>query len=784
MNKLVLLFVLSIAYHTNYAREIIDNHVTADNTNHRNTTSTISDQKNIEDSILYQDQFDSENNAFNPGNGFSVVISDKSIAQITGDGSSGPYDSIAYVLEKPMDIKKLPSLFIKVKGTNTPDFRIDLQDTNGYVTNLYGISTTLAADYTIHAFNFQNKFLDGGYAGPCKSADAPCEVDATKIKKFIFSVSPGKGKYKGTIDIDWISVGDSLEPISQENDIKIRYNQVAYCLEAPKTISITAATAFSKLPYTIKNKDGVELITGVTNEATLWKAANRFACSVDISAIDSIGTYTFQAANQEITFRVHDQPYSALSEAAFKYYYYNRASTSLDAVYAKQFSRPAGHMDTAVKIHASAATPERPEGTLISSSKGWYDAGDYNKYVVNSGISTFTLLSAFEHYPMYYQNKKFNIPESGNAIPDILDEALWNIEWLLTMQDPTPGKEGVYHKLTSSNFSGVISPNEDKSDRYVVSKSTAASLNFAAVMAVASRVYKPYETQLGKPGFSNQLLNAAVKAYEWAKANPTTYYIQPAGINTGQYKDFNVTDEFQWAATELLITTADYKYAKDIKLDDIPEGIAPSWEFVSSLALISAAHHKEILVDQAPIKELQDKLIETADLFKTRLKHSPMKTQMSEDKTSTLEDQRGSFVWGSNGAAANEIMMLIRAYELTKDSTYLSAAYQAMDYILGRNGTGYCFVTGFGDKKAMHPHHRISEADASIDPIPGMLVGGPHNLWPSAKNECIYTDDQPATKYYDGWCSYSTNEVTINWNAPLTYITNALHSYRSKEHKK
>ena len=97
-------------------------------------------------------------------------------------------------------------------------------------------------------------------------------------------------------------------------------------------------------------------------------------------------------------------------------------------------------------VHASAASKERPEGTVIASAKGWYDAGDYNKYIVDSGISTYTLLAAFEHYRDYFARKRTGIPESGNRLPDILDEALWNPEWMLTMQDPHDG--GVYNKLT------------------------------------------------------------------------------------------------------------------------------------------------------------------------------------------------------------------------------------------------------------------------------------------------------------------------------------------------
>src|SRR5690606_4601775 len=140
------------------------------------------------------------------------------------------------------------------------------------------------------------------------------------------------------------------------------------------------------------------------------------------------------------------------------------------------------HPDTEVEVHASAASADRPAGTVISAPRGWYDAGDYNKYIVNSGISTWTLLAALEHFPTFWRQRDVNIPESGDAVPDLLDEARWNLLWMLDMQDPADG--GVYHKLTTLRFGGMEMPERDTARRYVVQKTTAATLDFAAVMAM------------------------------------------------------------------------------------------------------------------------------------------------------------------------------------------------------------------------------------------------------------------------------------------------------------
>jgi len=200
--------------------------------------------------------------------------------------------------------------------------------------------------------------------------------------------------------------------------------------------------------------------------------------------------------------------------AAIKAYYFNRAGIELQAEYAGRYARAAGHPDDHVLVHASAAGPGRPEGSVIASPKGWYDAGDYNKYVVNSAISVYTLLAAYEQFPEFFARQDLHIPESGNGLPDLLNEALWNLDWMLAMQDPADG--GVYHKLTNKGFDGVVMPHQANGERYVVQKTTAAALDFAAVMAQASRVFAAFDAQ--RPGLSARMLAASnTGAHLWSE---------------------------------------------------------------------------------------------------------------------------------------------------------------------------------------------------------------------------------------------------------------------------
>ena len=350
----------------------------------------------------------------------------------------------------------------------------------------------------------------------------------------------------------------------------------------------------------------------------------------------------------------------------------------------------------------------------------------------------------------YFNNVEFDIPESGDNIPDILDEAKWNLDWMLTMQDPNDG--GVYHKLTTLNFSGIIMPHEGTATRYVVMKTTAATLDFAAVMAQASRVFAEFETQF--PGYSAQCLQAANDAWDWAQDNSSVRYTQPSNVQTGAYGDSNLGDEFDWAAAELYITTKNNSFYNATSL--INSAIStPSWQDVKGLAWVSLAHHIDDLTSVANKTRIRNRIIGHANSLLDKISASGYKVSIT------------SFPWGSNSNVANDGLMLVQAFKLTGDSTYLTGALSNMDYIMGKNPTGYSYVTGFGSKPPVAIHHRQSEADNVSDPVPGFVAGGPN---PGQQDGCSYASDLPALSYVDDWCSYASNEVTINWNAPVAYL--------------
>ncbi len=536
---------------------------------------------------------------------------------------------------------------------------------------------------------------------------------------------------------------------------RILINQVGY-------LPSSAKIALSRI-----KTDKFEIIDAVSRQVVFkgrpgpfnfWKFSGDSVCTADFSKVVKPGKYQLCLNNKSVcssVFEIRQDVYNGIAKASLKAFYLNRSGMEIRGEFGGKWARPGGHPDTAVFVHASAASETRPEGTKISSPGGWYDAGDYNKYIVNSGITTYTLLLFCQMYPEYSRNFNDNIPESNNNISDVMDELLYNLRWILTMQDPYDG--GVYHKLTNKGFGGFILPAQSTEPRYVVSKSTTASLDFAATMAMAYRVLEKSESSELK-NLGRTCLEAADKAYNWARSHPEIYYRNPPDISTGEYGDLKIRDEFFWAGTELGLAKNDISITKKEMESQVV--IVPSWDTLGMLGIISLS-----LSDNPQFSEYkteaQNILLGYTDKLVRKSEESPYKVSLD------------FFKWGSNSDVANMALLKFVAYRITGDKKYLASIQGDVDYILGRNATGYSFVTGFGGKQVMNIHHRPSGADGVTEPYPGFLVGGPNTI---VLSDCpsITRSKFPAKSYADAQCSYSTNEIAINWNAPLFFVMGAM----------
>ena len=521
-------------------------------------------------------------------------------------------------------------------------------------------------------------------------------------------------------------------------------NQIGYRVGDAKEFTLADGNG----DVEIVDASGATVLRVTPSAASNWEPSGQNVQLVDFSELNVPGTYSIKVGGQELRkdLKIAANTYEDVTKASLKWYYYQRASMALEESYAGQWKRAAGHTNASVQLHSSTG-----ESGSINSSKGWYDAGDYGRYIVNSGITTYTLLSLFEHFPDYFKTLKWNIPADG-TLPDLLAEIKYNLDWMLTMQ---ASDGGVYHKLTSLGFPGDVMPADDIDPIYVIGKGSAATFDFAAVMAVAARVYKPFDAS-----YASKCLEAAKKAYAWGAQNPNKSYSNPNGVQTGEYGDRWLGDEKEFASTELFVSTGDASYKPNNASGNIP-----SWADVGGLATYGMATHATELGNLA--QAAKDSLLKVADNFVNRAQTGFGVVMAKND-----------FVWGSNAVAGNQGVWLLHAYYLTGEAKYYQAAVKVLDYLLGKNPLDMSFLTGFGTKSAMKPHHRPSTSDKVKDPVPGMIVGGPQ---PGGEDigtetwECKdYRTGFPATSYVDNNCSYASNEVAINWNAPFAYLAGAI----------
>lgn len=337
---------------------------------------------------------------------------------------------------------------------------------------------------------------------------------------------------------------------------------------------------------------------------------------------------------------------------------------------------------------------------------------------------------------------------------------MYNLQWSLTMQDPADG--GVYHKLTTPEFEAFIKPGECKKPRYVVQKSITATLDFAASMAQAARIYKNIEDYAATAMVMEQ---AAEAAFSWALEHPEALYNQlrmneqfsPA-IHTGAYGDFSAGDEFFWASCELYLTTGKEIYLKKA-MEYAPERFsAPTWGNVSGLGIFALLTHNKAT------GLMKEQLVAFCDSVVSLAGGAPF--------ASSYGNSARDFYWGclSESCCGNAISLLY-GFSQTGNRDYLIQAYYNMDYLLGRNPLGYCYVTGMGTKSPQNPHHRLAHTDDIPGPLPGFLVGGPN---PAKQDGCVYPSDLPDECYLDVVESYASNEIAINWNASLLHLAVAL----------
>jgi endoglucanase len=523
----------------------------------------------------------------------------------------------------------------------------------------------------------------------------------------------------------------------------IYVNQNGYSRNSIKHATISGANC-----YTLYNSNNEAVLEGTADNLKFDKNSGENVAVIDFTEVCDCGSYYFMTSDgtKSCSFLVSDSIYDKILFDSCKMFYYQRCGIELEEKYAGIYGHKACHTDKVSVLKDSSK--------VFECCGGWHDAGDFGRYVTAGAVAVAHLLYAYEVSPEAF-NMILNIPESGNGIPDILNEVRYELEWFLKMQTEDGG---VYHKCTSMHHADFVMPEEDKLPFVVTPVTSLATADFAGACALAARIYKPFDGD-----FAEKLEAAAIKAFEWLIKNPGYLFDNPKECTTGTYDDPCDVDERLWASAEIYRLTGDERalgILSNLAFNTKVNVTALGWCDVGGLAALSVLTGSEEIYPADLYSYFYTGWMEEAERLYT----------IASKNGFELSFHPFNFGWGSNMGVLLNSIILSFAHKLSGKEKYLNAAITQIDYILGRNALNTSYVTGYGEKSFKNPHNRPTYADGIDEPIPGFVSGGPnrHPCDPDAIR-LIPSGSAPMKCYADHWGSYSTNEITIYWNSPLVF---------------
>ncbi|MDG4766625.1 glycoside hydrolase family 9 protein [Solwaraspora sp. WMMD406] len=606
--------------------------------------------------------------------------------------------------------------------------------------------------------------------------------DDTTRAQVAFQVGGNADGFTFCLDDVSLRGGEEEPPYQPDTGPRVRVNQVGYLPGGPKNATIVT-DADEPVTWELHDAAGDTVASGQSTPRGLDTASRQQAHSVDFSAYRGTGDdYTLVADGEtSYPFAISGDIYQQLRSDALQFFYIQRSGIAIDGdLVGEEYARPAGHLGVAPN-QGDTDVPCQPGvcDYRLDVRGGWYDAGDHGKYVVNGGIATYQLLSTFERTKTApsanggaaLADSTLRVPERDNGVPDILDEARWELEFLMRMQVPAgePLAGMAHHKMHDRNWTGMpMQPEDDPELRELHPPSTAATLNLAAVAAQCARLFAPYDAD-----FAGQCRTSARAAYAAAKANPDLLADPNDGNGGGAYSDPNVSDEFYWAAAQLYLTTGEQTYLSDLSASphhsaDVFDPTGFGWGSTAALGRLDLATVPNGLAPQER-ERIQASVVAAADEYLAALD--------SQAYGLPMPGHRGAYFWGANSNIINNAVVLATSYDLTGDVEYRDGAVQAMDYIFGRNALNHSYVTGWGTVYPRNQHSRIfgNQLDPSLpNPPAGSIAGGANASLDDPFVRELLDGCAPMFCYVDHIDSYSTNEVAINWNSALSWIASFL----------
>jgi len=519
---------------------------------------------------------------------------------------------------------------------------------------------------------------------------------------------------------------------SYRPDSKITLNSVGYLPGMPKTASITSECVSFKIKNVEKNE--IVLSGNVTGpfehadfDEKIWNA--------DFSEINQNGKYILEVpgVGQSSEFEIKEDVYNFSFVTSMRAFYLWRCGTALEGVYdSNTYLQAECHMNDGFTEYIDGSD------SVMNGTGGWHDAGDYGKYTSNAGLTVGTLFFAWEHFKYNLESISLNLPDTAPGYPDFLKEIKWEIDWLLKMQYPDNSGR-VSHKLTALNFSGFIKAEDDTQKRFFTEWSSTATADFAAMMAMASRHFEPYD-----PDYAEICLEAAIRSYNVLSKYPDNKSADLSDFKTGAYASDDADDRL-WAMIELWETTGNQVYLENFesKIQQLETKFDYSfdWGNIKNLAIYTYLLSEREGKNPSLIAETKKELLQVADRI------------VEVSKSDIYGRPFDKYFWGCNGAVARQTMTLQAANIISPNPEYINTALDAVSHLLGRNHYGRSYITGLGYLPPMNPHDRRSGSDDIAAPWPGYLVGG----------------GETSSDWSDKERDFRTNEIAINWQAALVY---------------
>ncbi len=409
---------------------------------------------------------------------------------------------------------------------------------------------------------------------------------------------------------------------------------------------------------------------------------------------------------------------------------------------------------------------DEPIGDFSDFSGGWYDAADYNKYTKSAADAVNILLTMYEIKPDRFADNQLNIPESGNGIPDVLDEAKWELDWICKM---VSANGAAFNKVTYPHWSDDM-PSEQSGKVWVTLKTTRDTAAACAILAKAARIYEPYDPAAAalysnKATLAWQCLTEFQDSYPIPPDSNLDAYHNPDGsgdipnIHTGNYFSTNDTTYRVWAGIEMYRLTQSpevhnefsnilYRVKGTRSLEDtIGDIIYGSCGYSGSTRGYIMLYDYAVLTNGLPVFENIRSII--ADKIVTQIDRCWLEADLPYDfevKSYT------ALKWGE-GSEIRRPYGYILAYELTGDTNWLERARVNLDWSLGANPLSTTYITGIGDKYPMYPHNKFDHGDGIDEPIPGYNIYG-------------IAEDIVDRDYYSAILDYSYPIYRDDWAAP------------------